>query len=70
MCVVLVSLYEEPEKPSDALEYIKKYLGGIVGVDVDALRHENEDLKARNAQLASQCEELNKKVFCFSFLFL
>lgn len=24
---VLVGLYEEPEKPTDAVEFIKKYLG-------------------------------------------
>jgi len=26
---VLVSLYEEPEKPEDALGYVRKHLGGV-----------------------------------------
>jgi hypothetical protein len=36
--VVLVRLYEEPEKPGNALDFIKQYLGASVGVDVEGLR--------------------------------
>jgi len=35
---VLVRLYEEPEKPGNALDFIKQYLGASVGVDVEHLR--------------------------------
>ena len=35
---VLVRLYEEPEKPGNALDFIKQYLGASVGVDVEGLR--------------------------------
>ena len=35
---VLVGLYEEPEKPGNALDFIKQYLGASVGVDVEGLR--------------------------------
>merc|ERR1711959_866637 len=52
---VLVGLYEEPERPSNAVDYVKKYLGAPTGVDVEELRAENEELKKRN-------EELHKKV--------
>ena len=42
---VLVGLYEEPERPPNAVEYVKKIMGAPVGVDVDALRAENEQLR-------------------------
>ena len=42
---VLVGLYEEPERPPNAVDYIKRYMGAPTGIDVDALRQENEDLK-------------------------
>ncbi|PRP81557.1 hypothetical protein PROFUN_01070 [Planoprotostelium fungivorum] len=59
---VLVGLYEEHEKPSDALDWIKKHLGSVIGVDIDALKKENEDLKKANAELTQKVEELNKKL--------
>ena len=39
---VLVGLYEEPERPPNAVDYIKRYMGAPTGVDVEALRIENE----------------------------
>lgn len=45
MLAVLVGLYEEPERPPNAVEYVKKIMGAPVGVDVDALRAENEQLR-------------------------
>ncbi|XP_012141881.1 c-Myc-binding protein isoform X2 [Megachile rotundata] len=46
---VLVSLYEEPEKPEDALEYIRQNLGGITEVDIEmeTLKKELEEAKAQ-----------------------
>merc|ERR1711975_198898 len=35
---VLVGLYEEPEKPANALDFIKMTLGAPTGVDVEALK--------------------------------
>jgi hypothetical protein len=59
---VLVGLYEEPERPPNAVDYIKKYLGAPVGVDIDALRAENDRLKTENRSLHQTVEELNKRV--------
>jgi hypothetical protein len=52
---VLVNLYEEPERPDKPMEFIKKALGGPVQADVDALRQENESLRA-------EVEALKKKL--------
>ncbi|KOC66933.1 C-Myc-binding protein, partial [Habropoda laboriosa] len=53
---VLVSLYEELEKPDDALEYIHQNLGGITEVDieVETLRKELEEAKAKIAELKAK----------------
>mmetsp|Transcript_31622 Transcript_31622/g.58099 ORF Transcript_31622/g.58099 Transcript_31622/m.58099 type:complete len:97 (-) Transcript_31622:87-377(-) len=59
---VLVGLYEEPERPANAVDYIKKYLGAPSGVDVEELRAENEELKMRNSQLEQQVASLTLQV--------
>ena len=51
---MLVGLYEEPERPPNAVDYVKKVLGAPVGVDVDALRAENERLNAMVKSLQEQ----------------
>ena len=35
---VLVRMYEEPERPQQALDFIKQYLGASVGVDHEAMK--------------------------------
>ena len=55
---VLVGLYEEPVRPLNAIDYIKKYLGAPTGVDVEELRAENEELKQRNEELQKRLDEL------------
>ena len=62
MSPVLVGLYEEPEKPPNAVDYVKRYLGAPTGVDVEALRAENEELKKKVASLQETVEELNKRL--------
>lgn len=59
---VFVGLYEEPDKPSNAVDYLKRYLGAPTDVDVDALRAENEELKKKVDELQLIIQELNKKV--------
>lgn len=57
---VLVGLYEEPERPSNAVDYIKRYIGAPQNVDVDALKKENEQLKAQMDKLSKQIEEFKR----------
>ncbi|EFN79349.1 C-Myc-binding protein [Harpegnathos saltator] len=53
---VLVMLYEEPEKPTDALEYVRKHLGGVMEdtSEVDTLKKELDDAKAKITELKSK----------------
>jgi hypothetical protein len=71
----LVGLYEEPERPANAVDYIKRYMGAPAGVDVEALRVEVEQLRAENSKLQNTIKDLNAKVIntafiSFSILFL
>lgn len=52
---VLINLYEEPEKPEDPVDYIKKVLGGASAADYEALQQEN-------ARLRAEVEALRKKL--------
>lgn len=58
----LVSLYEEPEQPSDPLNYIRQSIGASEGVDVDALVRRNQELKEEVASLTQQISELEAKL--------
>ncbi|XP_032680229.1 c-Myc-binding protein-like isoform X2 [Odontomachus brunneus] len=53
---VLVMLYEETEKPTDALEYVRKHLGGIMEdtSEVDTLKKELDEAKAKITELKSK----------------
>eukprot|EP01039_Chlorochromonas_danica_P004083 gene4083-4466_t len=59
---VLVGLYEEPERPANAVDYIKRYMGAPAGIDVEALRAEVEQLRADKAALEATIKEMNAKV--------
>ncbi|CEM18300.1 unnamed protein product [Vitrella brassicaformis CCMP3155] len=59
---VLVGLYEEPERPVNAIDFIKKHLGAPTGVDIDELRAENEELKKRNEELTKRVDELLRQL--------
>ena len=59
---VLVGLYEEPEKPGNAIEFIKKCLGAPSDTDVEALSAENEDLRRQKTDLEKKFEELQKNI--------
>ena len=57
---VLVGLYEEPERPVNAIDYIKRYMGAPQNVDVDALKRENESLRLQVDKLSKQMEEIKR----------
>lgn len=59
---VLVALYEEPENPEDALEYIKQFLGSPNGVDVESLQKENEELEKQVEELKGRLAELQSQL--------
>ena len=59
---VLVALYEEPEKPPNAIEFIKMQLGAPTGTDVEALKAENESLKSKAEELEAKLADVTKKL--------
>eukprot|EP00056_Hartaetosiga_gracilis_P009792 m.141359 g.141359 ORF g.141359 m.141359 type:complete len:108 (+) comp13194_c6_seq1:677-1000(+) len=61
---VMISLYEEAEKPQNPLEFIQQHLSvdGRSLSDIEALKKENDELKAQNEELMAQVEELKAKI--------
>jgi len=59
---VLVGLYEEPEKPANAIDFIKRYLGSPTDIDVEKLKIEYEKLKEENLELKKRVDELKKEL--------
>ncbi|KAH7831818.1 putative C-Myc-binding protein [Monocercomonoides exilis] len=57
---VLIALYEEPEKPANAIEFVRRFLTTPSGIDVDALVAENEELKKRVEELSMEVERLQQ----------
>lgn len=52
-----MGLYEEPERPANAADYLKRSMGAGLAADVDAARAENEALRARVAALEAQLRD-------------
>ncbi|KAM6910530.1 c-Myc-binding protein-like [Xenentodon cancila] len=61
---VLVSLYEKPERPTNALEFVKQHLGAVgqTSDDTDALQQEVIDLRQRCARLVEENKELKARL--------
>ena len=59
---VLVNLYEEPDKPDQAIEFIKTKLGAPTTVEFDALVKEKEGLESKVAELEEQLKVLSLAV--------
>ena len=53
----LVNIYEEPERPDQPVEYIKKALGGPSQADYEALKAENEQRRAEVEALKKRLGE-------------
>lgn len=59
---VLVSLYEENERPHNSMEYIKKNLNSPDDIDTDNLKNEYLKLKTENEALKKKIDELTKEL--------
>ena len=59
---MLVGLYEEPERPQNAVDYIKRYMGAPTGIDVEALRAECDQLRKDKAALEESLRVADQKV--------
>ncbi|KAM4046271.1 C-Myc-binding protein [Anomaloglossus baeobatrachus] len=61
---VLVELYEEPEKPNNALDFLKQHMGaaGPETPDVEALRLEIAELKQKYEAVLEENKELKAKL--------
>ena len=59
---VLVGLYEEPEKPGNVIEFIKKSLGAPSDTDVEQLMAENEELKRQKSDLEKKIEQVQSEL--------
>lgn len=59
---MLVGLYEETDKPTNAIEFIKKCLGAPSDTDVEQLKAENDELKAKVQLLEKQMQDLHAEL--------
>lgn len=59
---VLVGLYEEQDKPSSALDFVRQKLGATLedAATVESIKKENAELKKENVNLKKQIAELTK----------
>ncbi|XP_067911616.1 C-Myc-binding protein [Heterodontus francisci] len=64
---VLVALYEEPEKPNNAMDFLKQHLGtvGPETADVETLRLEVTELRQKYELLLEENKELKAKLAQF-----
>jgi|EP00161_Ancyromonas_sigmoides_P024299 cell division septum initiation protein DivIVA len=59
----LVTLYEEPEKPQEPLDFLKQHIAGAAaGGDAAQLAEENARLAKANEELRARVAELEKRL--------
>lgn len=60
----MVGLYEEPEKPNNALDFLRQHIGsdGPDTADVESLKLEVTELRQKVEQLSEENTELKNKV--------
>lgn len=61
---MLVSLYEEPEKPADPLQYLKSLFeaDNLESADIETLKNENTELKNKLGEANEIISELKSKL--------
>ncbi|KAI9999966.1 hypothetical protein NQD34_011809 [Periophthalmus magnuspinnatus] len=63
---VLVNLYEQQDKPTNALEFIMQHLGAAGHTsDTEALQLEVTELRQKCAQLTEENQKLRAKLHCY-----
>ncbi|XP_057324385.1 c-Myc-binding protein [Microplitis mediator] len=65
---VLIALYEEPDKPTDPIEYIRKNIGGMAEIteegaasagDSESLEKKLRDAEAENRELRAKLAKMD-----------
>jgi len=59
---VLVGLYEVPEKPTNAIDFIKEYLGAAMSEDVNKLRQELDQKNNKILELEKELDLKKKEI--------
>ena len=59
---VLVSLYEETDKPTNPIEFIKRNMSAPEEIDQDNLKNEYLKLKEENDKLRQRVTDLQKQI--------
>lgn len=59
---MLVGLYEEPEKPNNAMEFLRKYFQKDSDVDIQKLQNDYQLLLQENEQLKNRIKELETEM--------
>jgi hypothetical protein len=59
---VLVSLYEETDKPTNPIDFIKRNMSAPEEIDQDNLKNEYLKLKEENEKLRQRVTELQKQI--------
>lgn len=59
---MLVGLYEEPDKPNNAMEFLRKYFQRESDVDIQKLENDYQELLTENDQLKSRIKELEAEM--------
>jgi hypothetical protein len=57
-----VGLYEETDKPQNAIDFVKRNLNAPEDIDTEALKNEYLKLKDENEKLKNRIEELTKEL--------
>jgi hypothetical protein len=62
-----VGLYEEQDKPTNSIEYLKKNLGAPSPVDTVKMKSKLESIKDENIKLLKELEQYRKEVSCIFY---
>jgi len=55
-------IFKTQDRPPNALDFVRKYVGVPAGVDVDALRAENTEMRRQVEELQRTVDQLNRRL--------